>query len=371
MPFGKIWVFTTIKIYDIIFIEKERDIMAKEMLLSITTSEIILCVFAGLILLAVATYLFMMPIGLYLVALFSKCYISSPRLISMKRRHLDAKLIVETYIASKRAGLELTITDYESHFQAGGDIEKLMKALLLAKQSHIALDIETAKAIEKTGEDLVRVLENAVVPCVLHFSNVIGMSQDNFELVVSGKITVKTNLKKYIGGVREETIIARVTNEIIEVINDSQYYNVMLENPSIISDVVKSKKLDNGSALDIVSIDITDIRIGENLNLRKLRESADKQKIEIGVETEKLKQRAVFDEQQEKLKVHEAKIELINQEKEFNAALYEAVKNKDFGALDYFKIKNLQADTEMRQLIAHPEDKDDDDISGLFEEDDN
>ena len=337
------------------------------MLLAFGATEITLCVLAGLFLIALIIYLIVVPMKLLMLAITSGCYISSAKLVSMKKRNLDAKLIVDTYIASRRAGLKLTVNDYESHLQAGGNIEKLMKAMLLAQQSNIHLDLEIAKAIEKSGENIVKVVESVVIPQVLPFSNVIGMSQDNIELIVAGKITVKANLKRFIGGVQEETLIARVTNEIVNCINDSQYYNIVLESPSIIADVIKGKKLDSGSAFDILSVDITSVRIGENYNLRNIREAADKKKIEIGIETERLKQNAILEEQRAKVKFQEAKIELVKQEKQFNASLYEAVKNKDFDALEYFKLKNLQADTEMRNLIAHPEK--DSDMDSLFDED--
>ncbi len=334
-------------------------------LLAFGATEITLTVITGVFLIAIISFLIIVPIKLYWLAIYSGCHISSSRLVSMKRRGLDVKLIVETYIASKRAGLTLTISDYESHLQAGGNIERLMKAMLLAKQSKIALDIATAKSLDKSGENVIKVVESAVIPEVLPFTNVIGMSQDNIELVVSGKITAKANLKRYVGGVQEETLIARVTSEIINVINNSEYYNVVLENPAVVSNVLKTKNLDFDSAFDIVSIDITGVRIGENLNLKTIRENAEKKKIEIGIETERLKQKAIIEEQLAKTRLQEEKINLVRQEKEFAKSLYDAVKNKDFEALDYFKLKNLQADTEMRTLIAHPENQNSD-IDALF-----
>jgi len=336
-------------------------------LLAFGATEITLCVIAVIILAIIITFIIVVPFKLYMLAIYSGCHISSSKLISMKRRNLDVKLIVETYIASKKAGLTLTITDYEVHFEAGGSIERLMKALLLAKQSKLNLDISTAKTIDKSGENIVKVVESAVIPEVLPFSNVIGMSQDNIELVVSGKVTVRANLKRYIGGIQEESLIARISSEIVNIINNSEYYNIVLENPAVISNVLKSKKLDNDSAFDILSIDITNVRIGENFNLRNLRDAAEKKKIEINIETERLKQKAIIEEQEAKTRVQEEKISLVRQEKEFAKSLYDAVMNKDYDALEYFKLKNLQADTEMRNLIAHPENKGDE-FDALFDD---
>jgi uncharacterized protein YqfA (UPF0365 family) len=283
----------------------------------------------------------------------------------MKRRNLDVKLIVDTFIASKKAGLTLTLTDYETHYEANGSVERLMKALLIAKQAKINVNVDTLKALDKSGENVEKLVESVVLPQVLPFSNVIGMSQDKIELVVSGKIAVKANLERFIGGIQEESLIARISGEIVDYINNSQSYHVVMENPGEISSHLKAKKLDKDAAFDVVSIDITNIRIGENYNLRTIRENAEKRKIEIGVETEKMKQKAIVEEQMAKTRLQEEKIALIRQEKEFSQSLYDAVKNKDFGALDYFKIKNLQADTEMRTVIAHPEAKNDDDESSL------
>ncbi len=339
------------------------------LLLAFGAEDIAGCIIAGLILIALVIFIIIVPFRLYMLTIFSGCHVSPAKLISMKYRKLDVKHIVEIYIASKKAGLNLSILDYESHLIAGGNIERVMKAMLLAKQSKINVDLATIKALDKSGENVIKVLESVVMPEVLPFSNIIGMSQDKIELVVSGKITVRANLKNYIGGIQEETLVARISSEIINLINSSEYYNLVLENPSIISNVIKGKKLDNGSAFDIVSLEITNVRIGENHNLRTIREHAEKKKVEISIETERLKQQAVLEEQQAKIRVQEAKIELVNQEKEFAKSLYDAVKNKDFEALDYFKLKNLQADTEMRNVIAHPDNKDFD-IDSLFDDDD-
>ena len=338
------------------------------LMLAFGAAEITACVIAGIFLIAIIVFLIIVPFRLYILAFVSGAHITAAKLISMKYRKLDVKQIVETYIASKKAGLNISITEYESHLQAGGNIERLMKALLLARQSKISLDIQTAKTLDKSGEDLLKLLDSVITPAVFPFSNIIGMSQDNIELVVSGKLTLKVNLNNFIGGVQAETLIARVSSEIINVINNSEYYNLVLENPAIISKVIKGKKLDKGSAFDIVSLDITNVRIGENVNLKKIRENAEKKKVEISIETERLKQRAIMEEQQAKIRVQEAKIDLINQEKEFEQSLYDAVKNNDFDALEYFKLKNLQADTEMRTKIAHPEEKDFD-FDSIFNDD--
>jgi len=339
-------------------------------LLAFGATEITLLIIALLIIAVVVIFLVIVPMKIYSLAIYSGYHIPASRLISMKKRNLDVKLIVDTYIASKRAGLDLTLTDYEAHYEASGSIERLLKALLLAKEANIKVNVEVLKALDKSGENVEKLVESVIIPQVLPFSNVIGMSQDKIELIVSGKISVKANLERFVGGIQEESLVARISSEIVNFINNSEYYNVILENPSEVSTYLKTKKLDKDSAFDIVSIDITNVRIGENYNLRVIRENAEKRKIDIGIETERLKQKAIIEEQMAKTRVQEEKIALIRQEKEFAQSLYDAVKNKDFGALDYFKIKNLQADTEMRTIIAHPEAKtsEDDDIKKLFDE---
>jgi len=339
------------------------------LLLAFGATEITACVILAIFVIAITIFLILVPFKLYMLIIFSGYYVPSSKLISMKYRKLDVKHIVETYIASRKAGLDVSIIDYETHLEAGGNIERLMNAMLLAKQSKINLDLQTAKTLDKSGENVIKIIESIVCPTVYPFSNVIGMSRDKIELVVSGKLTLRANLSKFIGGVQEETLIARVTSEIVNVINNAEYYNIVLENPAIISNVIKGKRLDINAAFDIVSLDITNVRIGENLNLKTIRENAEKKKVEISIETERMKQRGIFEEQQAKIRVQEAKIDLVNQEKEFAKSLYEAVKNKDFEALDYFKLKNLQADTEMRNQIAHPDDKEFD-IDSLFDDDD-
>lgn len=343
--------------------------MNLNMLLAFGATEITLCVIAGVILIGLIVFLCLVPFRLYTLALTSGAYIPAVKLISMKKRKLDVKLLVETYIASKKAGLNLTIKQYEAHLIAGGDISKLLKAILLAKQSRLNVDISTLMAIDKAGEDVVNIVDDAIQPDVIPFSNVVGMSRDNIELIVGGKLTVRANLKKFLGGVPTQTLLARISSEIVNTINNSEYYNVVLENPKIVSDILKSKKFDSDGAYDILSVDITNVKIGENYNLRHIREAAEKKKVEIEIETERLKQKSILEEQQTKVKVQHAKIELINQEKEFAKSLYEAVKNKDFDALEYFKLKNLQADTEMRNVIAHPNGNKDVDLDSLFDDD--
>ena len=342
------------------------------MLLAFGALEITFCVIAGLILIGLIIFFCILPTKEFFTAVFSEAYIPAGKLISMKNRGVNITEVLTAYVDSKKAGLNLTVDEIESHIQNGGSIDKIIRALLLAKQSKISLDIETAKAIDKSGENLLQVLNNAIVPMVMPFTNVIGVSQDNYEVIVSGKVTLKTNLKKFLGGVQEETLIARVVNEIVNLINECEYSSMVVENPSVISDVIRGKNLSQNAAYDIVSLDITNVRIGENLNMKKYREDIEKRKLNIELETERMKQSEIIEELQAKTRAQEAKIELINQEKEFAKSLFEAVEKGNMEALEYFKIKNLQADTEMRTLIAHPEMKnkeDFDDESGFFDDD--
>ena len=324
-------------------------------LLALTTLDIVMICLAGLIFAGIVALIIILPCRLYLSALFSGAHIPVWTLISIKYAKLDTANIVAVYVNSKKAGLKLEIWDIVSHAKAGGNIDKLYSALLLAKQSKIGIHLDEIKAIEKSGEDVLEVVKSAINPVIYPFTNVIGMSKDNIELIVNGKITLKANLGRYLGGVNADTVVSRVSNEIINIINSSEYYNIVLENPALIATLLKGKKLAENSSFDILSIDIVNIRIGENHNLRNIRESAEKRKTEIEVQTERMKQSEIIAELQAKTRVQEEKIELVRQEQEFARKLYEAVEKGDLEALEYFKIKNLQADTEMRNLIAHPE----------------
>ena len=255
------------------------------MLLAFGALEITFCVIAGLILIGLIIFFCILPTKEFFTAIFSKAYIPAGKLISMKNRGVNITEVLTAYVDSKKAGLSLTVDEIESHIQNGGSIDKIIRALLLAKQSKISLDIETAKAIDKSGENLLQVLNNAIVPMVMPFTNVIGVSQDNYEVIVSGKVTLKTNLKRFLGGVQEETLIARVVNEIVNLINECEYSSMVVENPSIIADVIRGKNLSQNAAYDIMSLDITNVRIGENLNMKKYREEIEKRKLNIEVET--------------------------------------------------------------------------------------
>lgn len=324
-------------------------------LLSLTSVDIVMICVAGLIFAGIVAFIIILPCRLYLIAMFSKAYIPATTLISIKYAKLDTNNIVAVYINAKKSGLKLEIWDLVSHAKSGGDINRLYSALLLAKQSKLGVKLDEIKAIEKSGEDVVEVVKSAINPVVYPFTNVIGMSKDNIELVVNGKLTLRANLGKYLGGVNAETLVSRVSNEVINIINSSDYYNIVFENPAIIATLLNDKRIGENSSFDVLSIDIVNVRIGENHNLRNIRENAEKRKAEIELQTERMKQSEIIAELQAKTRIQEEKAELVRQEQEFARKLYEAVEKGEMDTLEYFKIKNLQADTEMRNLIAHPE----------------
>ncbi len=299
--------------------------------------------------------LILVPIKPWFMALVSGTYISMGRLIGMRLRKVDTKKIVLTYIMARKAGLTISIVDLETHYMAGGDIDKVVKALIASHSAKIDLDIELAKAIDLAGSDVVEAVETCVTPKIIEVNDIAAIAQDGIEVKVDIKVTVKTNIKELVGGAREDTIIARVGKGIVSCIGEAETYNDLLENPAAISEKIQSMGLDDGTAYDIISIDVADIDIGRNLGAKLETEEAEKNKVLAQAQAERIRQIAVAEEQKMKAKTQEMKAAVLAAEAEIPKAIAEAIKNGNFGVLDYYKLQNLQADTAMRNSIAGSE----------------
>ena len=244
---------------------------------------------------------------------------------------------------------------------AGGDIDKVVKALIAAHSAKIDLDIELAKAIDLAGSDVVEAVETCVTPKIIEVNDIAAIAQDGIEVRVDIKVTVKTDIKELVGGAREDTVIARVGKGIVSCIGEAQTYNDLLENPSAISEKIQSMGLDDGTAYDIISIDVADIDIGRNLGAKLETEEAEKNKVLAQAQAERIRQIAVAEEQKMKAKTQEMKAAVLAAEAEIPKAIAEAIKKGNFGVLDYYKLQNLQADTAMRNSIAGTDTKSEDD----------
>ena len=331
------------------------------LILALSGGYIALIVLAALLLCFIIVMLILVPVKAWFMALVSGAHVSMGRLIGMRLRKVDTKKIILTYIMGRKAGLTISIVDLETHYMAGGDIEKVVKALIGAHSAKIDLDIELAKAIDLAGSDVVEAIETCVTPKIIEVQDIAAIAQDGIEVKVDIKVTVKTDIKELVGGAREDTIIARVGKGIVSCIGAAETYNDLLENPSVIAEKIQSMGLDDGTAYDIISIDVADIDIGRNLGAKLETEEAEKNKVLAQAQAERIRQIAVAEEQKMKAKTQEMKAAVLAAEAEIPKAIAEAIKKGNFGVLDYYKLQNLQADTAMRNSIAGSEETQEED----------
>ena len=322
------------------------------LLLAIEGWVIALIVLSSILLIGLIVLFILVPIKQWFIALVSGAHISMARLIGMKLRKVDYRLIVNTYIMARKGGINISIVDLETHFMAGGNVDRIVKALIAANSASVDLTVELAKAIDLAGSDVVEAVETCVTPKIIEVNNIAAVAQDGIEVIVNVKVTVKTDIDELVGGAREDTVIARVGKGIVSCIGAAENYTELLESPSSIADSIMSKGLDDGTAYDIVSVDVADINIGRNLGAKLETEEAEKNKKLAEAQAERMRSMAVAEEQKMKAKTQEMKAVVLAAEAEIPKAIASAIKEGKFGVLDYYKLKNLQADTAMRSSIA-------------------
>ena len=321
-----------------------------------------LAVVLGIILLLVILFFAVVPIRTWFRCLVSGTYIGKTRLIGMKLRRINVDLVIDAYINAKKAGLDININELETHAMAGGNVSAVVSALISAHSAKINLTTDAAKAIDLAGRDVLKAVKESVTPKVIKTPLICAVAKDGIELKVLARVTVKTNLNRLIGGAGEETIISRVGEGIVTTIGSAQTHEEVLENPDLISQVVLDKGLDDGTAFQILSIDIADIDVGDNIGaeLKKLEAQAEKEIAEA--KAAERKAMAIAAEQEMRAKTESMRASVVEAEAEVPKAIAEAFKNGKMGVMDYYRIQNVMADTEMRKQIATPK-KDNDDFS--------
>lgn len=325
------------------------------LLLSIPGWSIALIVMCAILLVAVIIVFVLVPIKQWFIALVSGAHLSMVRLAGMKLRKVDYKQIVMAYIMARKGGIDISIVDLETHFMAGGHVDNIVKALIAANSAKIDLTVDLAKAIDLAGSDVVEAVETCVTPKIIEVTDIAAIAQDGIEVRVKVKVTVKTDIHELVGGAREETVIARVGKGIVSCIGAAENYTQLLENPSAIAEAIMAKGLDDGTAYDIVSVDVSDIDIGRNLGAKLETEEAEKNKRLAEAQAERVRAMMVAEEQKQKAKTQEMKAVVLAAEAEIPKAIASAIREGKFGVLDYYKLKNLQADTAMRSAIAGTE----------------
>lgn len=302
---------------------------------------------------------YFIPVGLWFTALLSGVRISLVQLIFMRWRKVPPKVIVNAMITSLKAGVNLTRNELEAHYLAGGRVQKVVNALISADKANIQLDFKAATAIDLAGRDVLEAVQMSVNPKVIGTPPVTAVAKDGIQLICKARVTVRANIKQLVGGAGEETVLARVGEGIVTAIGSASSHKEVLENPDKISKLVLSRGLDSGTAFEILSIDIADIDIGKNIGAELQMDQAEADKKIAQAKAEERRAMAVALEQEMIAKAQEQKAKVIEAEAEVPKAMAEAFRSGNLGIMDYYKMQNIQADTDMRDSIAKPKPKGD------------
>ncbi|HIY76903.1 MAG TPA: flotillin-like protein FloA [Candidatus Sphingobacterium stercorigallinarum] len=320
-----------------------------------TPLQLVLLITGGVI--AIFLLLYLLPVNLWFTAQLSNVKISLLNLVLMRLRKVSPALVTNAMITSTKAGLKISTNEIETHYLAGGNVNKVIKALISADKANIPLDFKLATAIDLAGRDVFDAVQLSVNPQVINTPPVAAVAKDGIQLIAKARVTVRANINQLVGGAGEETILARVGEGIVTTIGSSSNHKEVLENPDRISKTVLSKGLDSGTAFEILSIDIADIDIGENVGAKLQTDQAEADLKVANARAEERRAMAVATEQEMRAKAQEAKAKVIEAESEVPLALAEAFKNGNLGIMDYYKMQNIQADTDMRTSISKPSGK--------------
>ncbi len=306
------------------------------------------------IIVALFIFLYILPVNLWFTAQLSGVRVSLLNLFLIRLRKVPPSLVVNAMITSTKAGLNLTSNDIETHYLAGGNVNNVIKALISADKANIPLDFRLATAIDLAGRDVFDAVQLSVNPRVINTPPVAAVAKDGIQLIAKARVTVRANINQLVGGAGEETILARVGEGIVTTIGSAVNHKEVLENPDRISKVVLNKGLDSGTAFEILSIDIADIDIGDNIGAKLQTDQAEADLKVANARAEERRAMAVAQEQEMRAKAQEARAKVIEAEAQLPLAMAEAFRSGNLGIMDYYKMENLKSDTEMRDSIAKP-----------------
>lgn len=316
------------------------------------TTLIIVCVALVVVL---CIFFYYVPFFLWISARVSGVRISMIQLVLMRIRNVPASLIVRALIEAHKAGLkDVTRDDLEAHYLAGGNVEKVVHALVSASKANIDLGFKMATAIDLAGRDVFQAVQMSVNPKVIDTPPVTAVAKDGIQLIAKARVTVRANIRQLVGGAGEDTVLARVGEGIVSSIGSSESHKQVLENPDSISKLVLRKGLDSGTAFEILSIDIADIDIGKNIGAALQIDQAQADKNIAQAKAEERRAMAIALEQEMKAKAQEARAKVIEAETKLPEAMAQAFASGNLGIMDYYRMKNVQADTTMREMIANP-----------------
>lgn len=322
----------------------------------------------GLVIILIVAGIFLSFFSVWLRAWLAGAWVSPLNLVAMRLRQVPYGLVVDARITARKAGIDISVDEIEAHYLAGGNVIPTIQAIIAAQKAGINLNWQRACAIDLatkgSGKSVVEAVRTSVDPKVIDCPNpesgrstIDGVAKDGIQVKVKARVTVRTNLERFVGGAKEDTIIARVGEGIVSTIGSSESYKTVLESPDRISKTVLARGLDVGSAFEILSIDIADVDVGENIGAKLQEAQAEANKNMAQAQAEIRRAAAVAVEQEMKARVQEMQAKVVEAQAQVPLAIAEAFRQGKLGIMDYYRMENLQADTNMRGTIAHPEGK--------------
>ena len=305
-----------------------------------------------IIFIALIIFLYLVPVGLWFQALVSGVHTSLIQLMFMRFRKVPPSIIVNNMINATKAGLKLSQNELEAHYLAGGNVTNVVQALISSSKANMNLDFRTATAIDLAGRDVLKAVQTSVNPKVIDTPPVAAVAKDGIQLIAKARVTVRTNIKQLVGGASEETILARVGEGIVSSIGSALSHKQVLENPDSISKLVLTKGLDSGTAFEILSIDIADVDVGRNIGAALMTDQAEADKRIAQAKAEQRRAMAVAKEQEMKAYTQEMKAKVVEAEAKVPEAMADALRQGNLGVMDYYRMNNINADTQMRKAIS-------------------
>ncbi len=297
-------------------------------------------------------FFYFIPLGLWISATAAGVKVGFFNLIGMRLRRVVPSSIVGPMIKSHKAGKGLSSDQLEAHYLAGGNVDRVVDALIAAQRAEIDLTFERAAAIDLAGRDVLEAVKMSVNPKVIQTPVVTAVAMDGIQVMATARVTVRANIERLVGGAGEETVLARVGEGIVTTVGSAESHKKVLENPDSISKTVLDKGLDSGTAFEILSIDIADVDVGKNIGAQLQTDQAEADKEIAQAKAEERRAMAVAEEQEMKARVQEMRAKVVEAEAEVPLAMAEALKKGNLGVMDYMKLKNVESDTKMRTSIS-------------------
>ncbi len=308
--------------------------------------------------------MYFVPLGLWIAAFSSGAYVGIGTLIAMRLRRVPPGVIVKPRISAVKAGLSISVDELEAHYLAGGNVERVVNALISADKAKMEIDFARATAIDLAGRDVLEAVQMSVNPKVITTPKVAAVAKDGIQLIAQSRVTVRADLERLVGGAGEETIVARVGEGVVSTIGSAETHKKVLENPDQISKTVLAKGLDAGTAFQILSIDIADVDVGANIGAKLQTEQAEADKQIAQARAEGRRAMAVAQEQEMRARVHEMRAKVVEAEAEVPLAMSQAFRDGNLGVMDYYNMKNIASDTGMRDSISRSVEPEDDSGKG-------